>query len=295
MKKKLLFKKILVYVALAVAAPVMLNAQGKTQEKTQGNAQANSGMSKKDKLVAKRDAIQARVSKAKIDKGSADSLIAASTALYKEGDREMYEVYIEQAKLEDRVFKVEMPFAEKMLNSKNKQEQREGMKRKAELRRSYNADIKVLKNRFSAAQKKKKESDQILKRGEDKMALADKLWEDAIAALKAVEKEIEDFEEAERAKEREAQQAQKRKEEEMAAKQKQREETELKKKKDREAMAAQREAERAKHLQEKEKLKSKEAEKQEKEKSPQQKRNEKDDADSGAKKQQSQQTPANSN
>jgi hypothetical protein len=270
----MLYIKILTCAALTFVLPAMLSAQESSA----------SGNPKMDKLIAKRETAQARVNKADAERISADSLIAAGISLTKECDAELDEVLDEQAKLEDRVFKVELPVAEKQMKSKDHEEQAQGLRKRNEIRKAYNVEIKTLQSRFAAIQKKKKDAKQSETRGQEKKKLADKAWKEAIAALKTVEKEMEAFEDSEKAKERAAQQMQKRKEEEQAAKQKQREEAELKKQKDKEAQQAKKEAEKAKSLQEKEKLKSKEAAKREKEKEAQRKQKEKEAANREAEK-----------
>lgn len=265
MKKNLLYRKFLICAALTVTMPAMLGAQESSGSSSQ----------KIDKLTAKREVAQARVSKTEAERRSADSLIAAGIALAKASDAEMDEVLDEQAKLEDRVFKVELPAAEKQAKSKDREEKVEGLKKKSEIRKTYHAEVKTLQSRFTAIQKKKKEGIQNEARGREKKKLADKAWKDAVAALKVIEKEIDAFEGSEKAKEREAQQMQKRKEEELLAKQKQKEEAELKKQKDKEEMQAKKEAEKAKSTQEREKLKSREAAKREKEAQQRQKEKEK--------------------
>jgi hypothetical protein len=260
--------------ALSAIVPVMLSAQGGSASNSQ----------KTDKLAAKREVAQVRVNKAEADRRSADSLIDAGIALQRESEVERDEVLNEQAKLEDRVFKDEMPVIEKQIKSGSREEQAQGRAKKAEVRKSYQDGIKALRAQFTAAQKKEKEAKQMELRGHEKKRLADKALKDAVAALKAVEKEMEAFEDAEKTREREAQRMQKKKEEELAAKQKQKEDAELKKQKDKEAMLAKKEAEKAKSLQEKEKLKSKETAKREKEKEAQQKQKEKEMASREAEK-----------
>ncbi|MDR0712373.1 MAG: hypothetical protein LBF67_08560 [Prevotellaceae bacterium] len=255
MKKNLLYKKTLACIALTVAMPFMLNAQKDSEE----------GNSKMDKLIAKRNVAQARVNKAEAEKRSADSLITAGAQHAKKEAAEMEAILDDQAKLERRVFDVELPPIEKQTKSKDKQEQAQAVAKKAEIRKSYNAEINLLKSRHTASQKRKKEAELSVVRGQEKLKLVDKTLKDAITALKAVEKEMEALEEAEKNKERTAQQAQKRKEDEIAAKQKQKEIIELKKQKDREEMQAKREAEKAKRIQEREELKNKETGKKEKE------------------------------
>jgi hypothetical protein len=267
---KLIFKKSLACMALAVAVPVMLYAQEKAPE---GDATSEQKM---DKLIARRSAIQARISKAEAEEKTADSLLAVSAILLKEGEHEADDAVREQLKLEDRVFKEEMPLIEKQIKSKDAQEQKEGMSKKAELRRTYNAELKEIRLRFAAAQKKQKDSKVLEARGRDKKKLADKALKEATAALKAVGREIEAFGEAGRIRAHEAQEAQRRKEEEAAARQKHKEEAELKKQKEKEATAAKREAEKAKQQQEREKQKGKEAEKREKEKAALQLKREKE-------------------
>jgi hypothetical protein len=267
-RKRLLYRKFLACAVLAVAAPFALNAQ------KSGEQSAN----KMDKLEVKRAAAQLRVDKAEADRRSADSLIALGLSLMKESDVEQEAILDEKDKLEQRVFKVELPAVEKQISSKDREEQAQGRAKKAEIRKEYNAEVKALQAKFAGAQKKKKEAKQSEMRGQEKKKLADKAWKDALAALKMVEKEIDAFEEAEKSKEREAQQALKKKENELAAKQQQREEAELKKQKEKEALQAKKEAEKAKALQEKEKKKSLEAAKREKEKAAQQKQQEKETA-----------------
>jgi hypothetical protein len=257
---KLVFKKSLACMALAIAVPAMLCAQGKAPE---GDATSEQKM---DKLIARRSTIQARISKAEAEERTADSLIAVGSALLREGEHETDEATREQLRLEDKVFKEEIPLIEKQIKSKDAQEQKEGKAKKAELRKTYTTELKAIQLKFAAAQKKQKDAQVLEARGHDKKRLADKALKDATTALRAIEKEIDAFGEAGKIKAREAQEAQKRKEEEVAVRQRQREEVELKKQKEKEQTAAKREAEKAKMQQEREKQKSKETEKREKEK-----------------------------
>ena len=141
-----------------------------------------------DKLVARRNVAQARVEKAEAEKRSADSLIDAGISLMKESEAEMDVVLDEQAALEHRVFKVELPAAEKQIKSKDREEQAQGLGKRSEIRKTYHAEIKVLQTKFAAIQKRKKEAQQNEARGQEKLKLADKSLKDAVANLKAVEK-----------------------------------------------------------------------------------------------------------
>ncbi|MDR1021921.1 MAG: hypothetical protein LBL94_01405 [Prevotellaceae bacterium] len=228
-----------------------------------------SGAAKKqslDKFIEMRNVAQARVDKAEAERKAADSLITEGERLKKEGNLEMTQLLDEQDKLEKRTFDVELPAIEKQIKSKDPQERKAGMEQKNEIRKAYNAEIKVLQSRNTEIQKKLKEAEKNEVRGKEKLKLADKAWKDAVAALKAIEKEIDAIESAEKSKEREALQAQKKKKDEEAAMQKQKEERELKKQKQKEEALAKKEADKAKLAQEREKEKNKEKEKREKEK-----------------------------
>jgi hypothetical protein len=267
-KLSLLHKEVLLCTALLVTVPVASNAQGNRTGKED----------KMDKFAAKRSVAQARVDKAEADRESADSLIAEGARLKKEGNLELEQLLDAQESLEKRIFDVELPAAEKQSNSPDKQEQKLGREKRNEIRKTYNAEIKLLQAQHAEIQKKIKDAEKNGARGQEKMKLADKARKEAIAALKAVEKEIADYEDGERAKEREAQQLQKKKESEEIAKQKQKEAAEQKKQKDKEDALTKKEAEKAKATQNREKIKSKEAEKREKEKAALQRQKEKDAA-----------------
>jgi colicin import membrane protein len=274
MKKKLLHKlsllckEVLLCTALLVTVPVASNAQENRTGKED----------KMDKLAAKRNVAQARVDKAEADRKSADSLSAEGARLKKEGNLELEQLLDAQKSLEKRIFDVELPAAEKQIKSSDKQEQKLGKEKRNEIRKTYGAEIKLLQAQHAEIQKKIKDAEKNGTRGQEKMKLADKARKEAIAALKAVEKEIASYEDSERAKEREAQQLQKKKESEEIAKQKQKEAAEQKKQKDKEDALAKKEAEKAKTTQIREKIKSKEAEKREKEKAALQRQKEKDAA-----------------
>ncbi|MDR1342945.1 MAG: hypothetical protein LBK18_06800 [Prevotellaceae bacterium] len=262
---KLPCKKILFCAALLVTTSVALYAQ-------EDGAAKNQNL---DKFVARRTVAQARVDKTEAERKTADSLIAEGERLTKEGNAEMKQLLDDQIKLEKRVFGVELPAVDKQIKSKDAQERKTGMEKRSEIRKTYNADIKALQVRSGSIQKKLKDAKKNEVRGRDKLKLADKAWKDAVAALKAIEKEIAALEDAEKNKEREALQAQKKKEDAETAKQKQKEENELKKQKQKEDALAKREAEKAKLSQEREKKKNKETEKREKEKASVQREKEK--------------------
>jgi hypothetical protein len=213
------------------------------------NAQDN----KKEKLMERFKAAQARVDKAAAGQREADSLVATARRLEKEGYFEQEGLINEQAKLEKRVFDVALPEAEKLIASDNPKERKLGEEKKSAIRKAYNADLKDIQDRYSVAIKKLDESTKNNTRGKEKMKVANQEYKDALSALQAVEKEIAAIEGNEQSKEREAQKAQAEKEAEAAAKQKEKEEAEAEKLRAKEEAAAEKEAAKQKQLSAKEK------------------------------------------
>jgi hypothetical protein len=261
-------KEVLLCATLLTAAPVALYAQGEDGEKNPKLA----------KLIERRSATQVRVDKAEADRRAADSLLVEGARLNQEGKNELDKLFDDKDQLEKRVFGVDVPAIEKQIKSEDPQERKAGMTKRNEIRKEYNAELKILQARDAEIRRKLKEAEKYEMRGTEKLKLADKALKEAMTALKAIDKEISAIEGAEKTKDREALQSQKKKEEDEAARQKQKEADELKKQQQKEDALAKKEAEKTKHAQEREKVKAKEAEKREKEKAALQKKKEKEAA-----------------